>query len=77
MARPRRISSGYLFVAPSMLLIAVFVVGPIVQAFWMSLHEWSFVARDKPFVGLANYRELIDDDRFWNALKVTAVYTLG
>jgi len=77
MDRRRRINSGYLFVAPSMLLIAVFVVGPIAQALWMSVHEWSFVAPAKPFVGLANYRDLAGDDRFWNALKVTAVYTLG
>jgi len=55
----------------------VFVVGPILQAFWMSLHEWSFVSRDRPFVGLGNYRELGGDDRFWNALRVTAIYTVG
>jgi len=77
MGRIRRINSGYFFVAPSMLVIAVFVIGPIFQAFWMSLHDWSFVAPVRPFVGLANYRELAHDDRFWNALKVTAVYTLG
>lgn len=77
MGRVRRINSGYLFIAPSMLVIAVFVIGPIFQAFWMSLHDWSFLAPSKPFVGLDNYRELARDDRFWNALKVTAVYTLG
>ena len=77
MGRTRRINTGYLFIAPSMLVIAVFVIGPIFQAFWMSLHDWSFVAPAKPFVGLANYRELAHDDRFWNALKVTALYTLG
>lgn len=77
MRRVRRINSGYLFIAPSMLVIAVFVIGPIFQAFWMSLHDWSFLAPAKPFVGLDNYRELARDDRFWNALKVTAVYTLG
>jgi len=77
MTRTWRINSGYLFVAPSMTVIALFVVWPIVQAFWMSLHDWSFLSVDRPFVGLANYRELLDDDRFWNALQVTAVYTLG
>ncbi|MDQ3694701.1 MAG: sugar ABC transporter permease [Chloroflexota bacterium] len=77
MNRRRRINSGYLFVAPSMLVIAVFVIGPILQALWMSVHDWSFVAPETPFVGLANYRELAGDDRFWNALTVTAVYTLG
>lgn len=77
MVRTRRINSGYLFVAPSMTVIALFVVWPIVQAFWMSLHDWSFLAVDRPFIGLDNYRELLHDDRFWNALQVTAVYTIG
>lgn len=77
MHRTLRVNPAYAFVAPSMIIIAMFVVGPIVRAFWMSLHEWSFVARERPFVGLANYRELAHDDRFWNALKITAVYTVG
>ena len=77
MPRARRLNTAYLFIAPSMLVMAVFVVGPIGQALWMSLHDWSFVARERPYVGLANYRELAGDDRFWNALKVTALYTVG
>lgn len=77
MTRRWRINSGYLFVAPSLVIIAVFVIGPIGQALWMSVHDWSFVLPAKPFVGLENYRELAGDDRFWNALQVTAVYTLG
>lgn len=76
MTRTWRINSGYLFIAPSMTIIALFVVWPIIQAFWMSLHDWSFLSIDRPYVGLANYRELAGDDRFWNALQVTAVYTL-
>lgn len=77
MTRSWRINSGYLFVAPSLLIIAIFVIGPVGQALWMSIHDWSFVRPEKPFVGLANYRELAGDDRFWNALQVTAVYTIG
>ncbi len=77
MPRARRLNPAYVFIAPSMLVMAVFVVGPIAQAFWMSLHEWSFVAKERPYVGMANYRELVADERFWNALKVTALYTIG
>jgi ABC-type sugar transport system permease subunit len=50
---------------------------PWVFTIWMSLHDWSFVSPDRPFVGVANYGELMRDDRFWNALRVTAVYTVG
>ncbi len=71
----RRHSSAYLFLAPSCLILLIFVAYPIVQSFWMSLHDWSFFASHHRWVGLANYRELLHDSRFWNALKNTAIYT--
>jgi ABC-type sugar transport system permease subunit len=71
----RRHSSAYLFLAPSCLILLVFVVYPIGQSLWMSLHDWSFFSSHHRWVGLANYRELLNDSRFWNALKNTAIYT--
>jgi ABC-type sugar transport system permease subunit len=72
-----RINPGYLFIAPSMLVIAVFVILPILQSFWMSVHDWSFLSPDQPFVGAANYTEALQDPRLWNALKVTFLYTIA
>ena len=69
-------TAAYAFVLPSGIALAVFTIWPIVQAFWISLHDWSFLADQHPFVGLANYLELIGDERFWNAIRVTAIYTL-
>jgi ABC-type sugar transport system permease subunit len=77
--RPRRkvrFNSAYLFIAPSMLVIAAFVVYPILQALWMSLHDWSFMDPTRTFIGLANYVQLFQDDRFWNSLRVSAIYTV-
>jgi ABC-type sugar transport system permease subunit len=71
----RRHASAYLFLAPSCVILLVFVAYPIVQSFWMSLHDWSFFASHHRWVGLSNYRELLHDSRFWNALKNTAIYT--
>jgi ABC-type sugar transport system permease subunit len=73
----RRTSPALLFIVPSAIVLAVFVLWPIVQAFWMSLHEWSFLKQERPFVGLDNYLALVDDSRFWNALWNTAVYTMA
>jgi len=71
----RRFNSAYLFVAPSVVIIAVFIAEPIVQSAWMSLHNWTIGAADNPFVGLANFTALWHDSRFWNALRVTVTYT--
>jgi len=56
-------------------IIAVFIAEPIVQSAWMSLHNWTIGAADNPFVGLANFTALWHDSRFWNALRVTVIYT--
>ncbi len=56
------------FLAPSLLLYAVFVLYPYVQAFWISFHNWRGVSANKTWAGLDNYRKLIDDDHFRNAL---------
>lgn len=77
--RPRRrprFNSAYLFIAPSVILIAVFIAEPILQSGWMSLHDWTIGEATHKFVGLANYTALYHDSRFWNALRVTVVYTV-
>ncbi len=72
-----RFNPAYLFIAPSTVLIAVFIVEPILASGWMSLHDWSVGEASHRFLGLGNYRELSGDSRFWNALKVTVVYTVA
>jgi len=74
--RRPRFNSAYLFIAPSVILIAVFIAEPILQTGWMSLHDWTIGEATHKFVGLANYTALYHDSRFWNALRVTVVYTV-
>lgn len=42
----------------------------------LSLAEWGTGSITR-FVGLSNYADLLQDEYFWNSLKVTLVYTLG
>jgi ABC-type sugar transport system permease subunit len=71
----RRSRSAYLFLLPSLVILLVFVVYPIVQSAWMSLHDWSYLQAGHRFVGLDNYRELWHDPRFGNALRNTLIFT--
>jgi multiple sugar transport system permease protein len=71
------VNPAYLFLAPSAVVLVLFALWPIAQAFWMSLHQWSFLDPEKRFIGLGNYLRIASDDRFWNALGNTAMYTLG
>jgi ABC-type sugar transport system permease subunit len=68
--------TGPLFLLPSAVILGVFVLYPVVQTLWMSVHDWSMFQTTHPFVGFANYLELLEDRRFWNALKNTVVFTV-
>lgn len=72
----RRLNPAYLFVAPAFLLAAVFILWPILQSGWMSLHDWTIGEDTHKWLGFGNYTELWHDSRFWNALKVTLVYAV-
>jgi len=77
--RPRRrprVQAGWLFAAPSLAIILVFIVYPITQSLWYSLHEWRIGAAKQEFVGLDNYARLLGDERFWGALRITVVFAV-
>lgn len=73
--RPRS-NPAYLYVAPSLLLIAVFIAEPIARSGWMSLYDWTVGEQTHTWVGLGNYAELLGDERFRNSLAVTVIYTI-
>lgn len=70
----RRVA-GYLFVLPSLLFLAVFVVYPILNAFYLSLHRYTLLEAPV-WNGLTNYRLLLDDSRFFKALGNTLLFAL-
>jgi len=60
-----------------MIIIGVFILFPIVQSFWMSLHDWNILRNTKVFLGCKNYVKAFADERFLNAMKNTIVYTVS
>ncbi|MFG3712407.1 carbohydrate ABC transporter permease [Micromonospora sp. NPDC047730] len=58
--------AGWLFVAPVIVILGLFMLLPILMAFWVSLTDWNgqgspFTA-DVPFVGTENYTRLFAED---------------
>jgi ABC-type sugar transport system permease subunit len=74
-ARAAEVRLAYLLVAPALVAIALVAFYPLLSDLWLSLHSKNlrFPARGEPFVGLQNYLALIQDGRFWNALRNTSV----
>ena len=66
---------GYLFIIPSLILIIVFGLYPVVRAAYISFHKWSIVKGR--YVGVENYRLLFRDADFWKALQVTVFYVVA
>lgn len=71
----------YLFLAPYLVLLVVFIIIPAIYGFWISLHNWDYLLPGKPWVGLENYTNLFISDSttsgpFWNSMAATGKFTL-
>lgn len=71
----RQSLTGYLFMAPALLVIGTFVVLPILYAIFLSFQKVRLLGGiEYEFVGWRNFARLAADDRVWIALKNTAEY---
>ncbi|MEX2540849.1 MAG: sugar ABC transporter permease [Trueperaceae bacterium] len=68
---------GYLLIAPAFLTLLAVIGYPLVTAFLMSLRKIILIRPHlgQPFVGLENYRTVIEAPFFWNAVWQTGVWT--
>ncbi|MEH7584511.1 sugar ABC transporter permease, partial [Priestia megaterium] len=64
-------SLPYLFIAPALLLFALFTIYPIFSSFILSFQ--SMEGGKYVFTGLSNYTRLLGDDIFWKALGNTGI----
>lgn len=62
-----------LFLAPSMILIAVFMYYPIFQTFFSSFTEWIYFSIHKKFIGIDNYKDLMADPVIHKSLSNTLI----
>ncbi|MEO8339461.1 MAG: sugar ABC transporter permease [Nitrospirota bacterium] len=67
---------GYLLASPAFVLVGLVAVAPIAAALWLSLHRRLPVFGVDEFVGLWNYAQLWNDERFWAACRTTVYFTV-
>lgn len=68
--------TAWLFILPNFIGFFFFYAFPAARGLIISFTAWNLL-RDPNPVGLANYREMIADPLFWNALKITGIYVLA
>ncbi|MBI5958541.1 MAG: sugar ABC transporter permease [Chloroflexi bacterium] len=79
--------TGYMFLAPALIIFLVFLIIPIIAAVYLSFTDWNGVTpvmeKDAfSMVGFDNYRDLLQNEGirqrdFFIALKNTSYYVLG
>jgi multiple sugar transport system permease protein len=67
--------TGWALVLPAFVGFMLFYAWPTVRAIGISFTDWNLL-REPTFVGLDNYAALIEDDKFWNGMKLAAGYAL-
>jgi len=63
----------YLFLIPACAIVGMFVVYPALEAIMLSFSNFNMITKPS-WVGLANYRAMLDDPFFWSALRNTLLY---
>ncbi|MCK1201962.1 sugar ABC transporter permease [Streptococcus uberis] len=68
-------TAGYLFIAPQMLLMLIFIVYPVIKGFKMSLYK--VYGMDSYFVGLDNFKVLFEDAVFVKSILNTVFFVVA
>lgn len=60
----------WLFLAPAILALGLYLAYPVVATAWMSLNK------DGEFVGLANYSQMVSEPKFWESMRNNLLWLL-
>lgn len=64
---------GYAILLPTLAIIAIFRFLPMLQAFFISFHEYDLI-RPPRFIGLENFTDLLQDPLFLHSARISIVY---
>ena len=73
----KKIGSAWLFVIPALIPLIVFWIYPILRSIYISFTDWDYMSPNYNFVFFDNFIALFKDQRFYDALWNTVVFTLG
>lgn len=71
----RRRLVGWSMIMPTVIVIALVLIYPILQSLVLSVTETPLGSSETTFVGLEHYRTLAGTDRFWSSLGTTVLFT--
>lgn len=76
----RQNRAGWAFVAPALALISLFFFVPVLAGLFLSFTDFDIYAIGRPdtarFMGLENYRQVLSNPLFWQALGNTFLFVI-
>jgi multiple sugar transport system permease protein len=69
--------AGVLFLLPTVVAVAVFVVFPVVFSFYLSFYSWDMFSPTWDWAGLSNYAQVLASDEFWLTMRNSLYYAFG
>ena len=69
----KKYKAPYLFILPFFILFLTFQLIPVLWTFYISLTKWKGIGTPE-FCGMDNYKKMLIDNMFWDALRNTVVY---
>ena len=67
---------SYVYLAPFLVLVAVFTIYPIFASLGYTLYQWNGVGSPTQYVGLHNFEQVLHDTIFWQSFGHTFLYTV-
>lgn len=61
--------ASLVFLLPLAIIMAIFILYPIIESFSISLYKWNGISAERQFTGLNNWVKLLQDENFWYALR--------
>lgn len=68
--------SAWLFIAPAIIGILIFIIIPVFCSFGLSFADWDLL-NDIKFVGFQNYKDIFSDGIFWKILINTFTFAIA
>jgi multiple sugar transport system permease protein len=67
---------AYVFMSPAILGLLLFTLGPVVASLLLSFTEYNILTPPE-WIGFENYSAMLQEPLFWQALRVSAIYSVA
>jgi len=67
---------NYVFIFPAVIIFSVFYIIPFIWMFQLGLTDWDGISFTRAFVGLHNFKEILQDNNWWQSVRNAGYITL-